>query len=134
MPDLCEVSSRRKENRMERSYIVNLGPLEDIALGQGRCFIVKDMEVAVFRLRDGSVAAIENKWPHRKGPLSEGLIENEFVVCPMDGHKFSLETGEGTEGEERVRTFSTWIEHGNIYMQFAPYTMIDGKLIATNNN
>ncbi|MCA9402620.1 MAG: nitrite reductase (NAD(P)H) small subunit [Candidatus Omnitrophica bacterium] len=118
---------------MDRAYIINLGPLEDIAIGQGRCFIVKDTEVAVFRLRDGSVAAIENQCPHRKGPLAEGIIDQQFVVCPLHGHKFDLETGEG-EGGECVRVFNTWIEHGNIYMQFSPYVFIDGKITAVTNN
>ena len=35
------------------AVVVNLGSVEGIAKGQGRCFIVNDQEIAVFRQRDG---------------------------------------------------------------------------------
>jgi len=103
---------------MEQSFIINLGPLEDIPIGQGRCFIVKDEEVSVFHLRSGKVRAVENKCPHRQGPLSEGIIDEGKVVCPLHGHKFDLKTGRGSEGGECVRVFESWIEHNHVYIEY----------------
>lgn len=101
-----------------RSYIINLGPLDNIPVGQGRCFIVKGEEIAVFRRRSGKISAIENRCPHLQGPLSEGLIDEGKVVCPLHGRKFDLDSGKGSDSDDCVRTFSTWIEHGNLYMQY----------------
>jgi len=78
---------------MRTSYLVNLGNVNDIPLGQGACYIVKGAEIAVFRARDGKVSAIENRCPHRQGPLSEGVVGNGKVVCPLHGHKFDLASG-----------------------------------------
>ena len=83
----------------------HLGKSQDIPLGQGSCFIVQGIEIAVFRTRDGRVLAIENKCPHRQGPLSEGIVGDGKVVCPLHGHKFDLTTGQGSEKHECVRTF-----------------------------
>ena len=103
---------------MEHAYIINLGPLEEIPIGQGRCFIVKNEEIAVFRNRSGKITAIENRCPHRQGPLADGIIDEGKVTCPLHGHKFDLSTGEGSEQGECVRVFETWIEHDNVYLQY----------------
>ena len=57
---------------MEKGLMINLGSIKDIAIGHGRCFVVKGEEVAVFRLRNGKYHAIGNKCPHLQGPLSDG--------------------------------------------------------------
>ncbi len=104
---------------MRTSYLVNLGNVNDIPLGQGACYIVKGAEIAVFRARDGKVSAIENRCPHRQGPLSEGVVGNVKVVCPLHGHKFDLTSGEGTEKGERVRTFEVREQYGEIILDFS---------------
>lgn len=46
-------------------------------------------EIALFRLSNGDVRAIENKSPHPKGGiLSEGLVSGDYVFCPCMIGKF----------------------------------------------
>ena len=52
---------------------VYLGSAHAVPPGQGRCYVVGPLEIAVFRQRDGKIFATENLCPHRQGPLSEGL-------------------------------------------------------------
>ncbi len=101
---------------MRTPYLVNLGKVGDIPLGQGICYIVKGTEIAVFRSREKKLFAVENKCPHRQGPLSEGVIGSGKVICPLHGHKFDLTTGQGTEKGECVRTFEIWEERGEIVL------------------
>jgi len=96
---------------------INLGPISNIAPGQGICFVVKDKKIAVFHLRDGTVAAIENTCPHKEGPLSEGITGDKKVICPLHAHKFDLETGIGSEEGEKVKTYNARIEEGNIILR-----------------
>ena len=103
---------------MDKKTFVNLGRVDQIALGHGRCFVVAGEEIAVFRLRDGKIFAVANKCPHRQGPLSEGVVGNGKVICPLHGHKFDLTSGQGTEKGECVRTFETWEQHGEIILNF----------------
>ena len=100
------------------SMRINLGSVEHIALGQGRCFMVGVHEVAMFRTRAGRLFAVENSCPHRGGPLADGIIGEGKVVCPLHGHKFDLSTGQGSEAHECVKTFKVWEERGQIVMLF----------------
>ena len=48
---------------------ITVGPLSDIPVGQGRAYAVEGRQIAVFRLRDGSLRALDAVCPHRGGPL-----------------------------------------------------------------
>jgi nitrite reductase (NADH) small subunit len=70
-----------------------VGAVDDIPPGEGRTFAVDGEQVAVFRLRDGSLRAIDAVCPHRGGPLADGLADDRVVVCPLHGHTFDMCTG-----------------------------------------
>ena len=76
-----------------------VGNLAEIPVGEGRVFAVGDWQVAVFRLRDGSVRAVEASCPHRGGPLADGLIDQKVVVCPLHGYTYDLITGTETAND-----------------------------------
>lgn len=101
----------------EVKEIIKLGNRNEVPLGQGRCFNLDGREIAVFRPRSGRVCAIENRCPHRQGPLSEGIIDHRVVVCPYHGHKFNLQNGEGSEGGEKVRRFSVSEKHEELFLE-----------------
>ncbi len=83
-------------------------------LGQGFCFVVGGEEIAVFRQRDGRLFATQNRCPHRQGPLSEGVIGDGKVICPLHAHKFDLCTGEGPS--ERLRTYAVRESGGELQL------------------
>lgn len=84
---------------------INLGSVTRIPLGQGRCYIVGSEEVAVFRQRDGQMFAVQNRCPHRQGPLAEGVLGGGRIICPLHGHQFALDTGAGSEPAECLRVY-----------------------------
>jgi vanillate O-demethylase monooxygenase subunit len=49
--------------------------------------------IVLFRRGDGSVAALEDACPHRKLPLSRGMLQGDTVVCGYHGLTFD---GSGT--------------------------------------
>lgn len=83
----------------------HLGHETDIPLGEGREFCVAGHRVAVFRKRDGGLAATQASCPHKAGPLADGILGMGVVVCPLHGHRFSLETGAEGEGGEGVAVY-----------------------------
>lgn len=103
---------------MDGDWIL-LGGIESVPLGQGRAFIVEGIEIAVFRTREGKLRAIENRCPHRNGPLADGITGSDRVVCPLHGHRFSLITGEGGEPGECVRVFPVTGRDDAIYVRIA---------------
>ena len=96
--------------------VVRLGSVDKVPPGQGRCFIVAGREIAVFRQRDGRLFATQNRCPHKQGALSEGIIGNGKVVCPLHAHKFDMCSGEGSEAHECVTTYKVEEIWGNIIL------------------
>jgi nitrite reductase (NADH) small subunit len=94
---------------------VDVGPLDAIPPGEGRTYAVAGEQVAVFRLRDGSLRAIGAVCPHRGGPLADGLIDELVVVCPLHGHTFDTSTGCEVGGSGMsVRSFPVAAVDGSI--------------------
>jgi nitrite reductase (NADH) small subunit len=82
-----------------------LGPVEQIPPGEGRAFGIGGEQVAVFRLRDGSLKAVSGVCPHRGGPVADGTVDLEVVICPLHQHAFDLTSGCSTTGAEPLRTY-----------------------------
>jgi len=99
-----------------RQTVFNLGPASDVPFGLGRCFQVMGEEIAVFRQRDGRIFAVQNRCPHRGGPLADGLAGNGSVVCPLHAHKFDLCSGKGSEVHECVKSFRVTVVGGDIHL------------------
>jgi nitrite reductase/ring-hydroxylating ferredoxin subunit len=55
---------------------------------------VKGMSIAVFNAGSGRFYACSGVCPHEEGPLAEGWLEGEAVVCPWHGFDFDLGTGQ----------------------------------------
>jgi nitrite reductase (NADH) small subunit len=86
---------------------VALGPVDDIPVGEGRAYVVDGRQIAVFRLRDGSLRALDAVCPHRGGPLADGLIDRRVVICPLHSLTYDLATGcEVTNGGVPVTTYA----------------------------
>jgi nitrite reductase (NADH) small subunit len=94
---------------------VDLGSVEEIPLGEGRTFTVDGLQIAVFRLRNGSLRAIDAVCPHRGGPLADGLTDEQVVVCPLHNHTFDLCSGAEAGGAElSVRSYPLEAVDGRI--------------------
>jgi nitrite reductase [NAD(P)H] small subunit len=76
---------------------VVVGSVNDIPVGEARTFAVDGEQIAVFRLRNGSLRAIDAVCPHKGGPLADGR-DDRVVVCPLHGHTFNMRTGSETCG------------------------------------
>lgn len=77
---------------------VAVGTIDEIPVGEARTFVVNGEQVAVFRLRDGSLRAIGAVCPHLGGPLADGLADEQVVVCPLHSYTFDLSTGAEVSG------------------------------------
>jgi nitrite reductase (NADH) small subunit len=78
---------------LENVEVFDLGPAERIPPGEGKTFHVAGRAVAVFRTRAGELHATQAACPHRQGPLSDGLVDERRVICPLHAFKFDLATG-----------------------------------------
>jgi nitrite reductase (NADH) small subunit len=82
-----------------------IGRVEDVPLGEGRAFVVEGVQVAVFRLRDGSLHATQAACPHAGGPLADGLTDVNVLVCPLHQYAYRWSNGSSTSGATPIRTY-----------------------------
>ncbi len=61
-------------------------------LEAGKLVDAGGQSIAIFDL-GGNYYAIENTCPHRGGPLAEGEMDGETVICPWHGARFNIKTG-----------------------------------------
>ena len=72
---------------------IRIGPVGELPLREGRVVQVADREIALFNL-GGAVFATDNRCPHKGGPLCDGIVSGNAVVCPLHAWKVNVETGE----------------------------------------
>lgn len=93
---------------------------EDIPLREGRSVLLGGREIAIFNLGDRFLA-LDNRCPHKGGPLAEGIVSGAAVVCPLHARKVSLETGEllnSPAAPQCIETFRTRVEDGVVSIEF----------------
>ena len=73
----------------------NIGPLDNIPVQGARrlCFGYRGRPIAVFRTGEDRVFALIDECPHRRGPLSEGIISGDAVTCPLHNWVIDLTSG-----------------------------------------
>lgn len=79
--------------------------------------------------RDGKFGAIHNVCNHAGGPLGQGRIEGEYVVCPWHYWKFHRVTGQGEPGfeEDCVPRYELKEENGELWINFESATKRNRK-------
>jgi nitrite reductase (NADH) small subunit len=96
---------------------IEIGTIDAIPRRGSRCVNTASGRIAVFRTQDDQIFAIENRCPHKQGPLSEGIVHGASVTCPLHNWVFDLATGQAQGADEgQVRTYPIDIVEGRIFM------------------
>jgi nitrite reductase/ring-hydroxylating ferredoxin subunit len=66
--------------------------IQEIPPGKAKQIKAGGRTVALFNV-GGTVHAIDDTCPHRGGPLSEGELEGNEVICPWHGARFDVTSG-----------------------------------------
>ena len=99
---------------------LDIGALSDIPQRGAR--VVKTLHgcVAVFHTHDDQVFAIDDRCPHKGGPLSEGIVHGHSVTCPLHGMVIGLTDGLAKGADEgEVATYPARVENGRILLDAA---------------
>jgi len=87
----------------------------EIPPGGKKLVEVDFVPVAIFNV-DGDFYAIEDVCTHDGGPLLEGTLERDEIVCPRHGARFNVRTGQPLcmPAVEPIDCFEVKIEGNNI--------------------
>jgi nitrite reductase (NADH) small subunit len=79
-----------------------------------------DLNIAVFRTADNEVFALEDRCPHKGGPLSQGMVHGRRVTCPMHNWNIELDSGCAVAPDRGcAREFPVRLEDGRVWVNFA---------------
>lgn len=102
---------------MSKSWI-DIGSLDDIPRQGARVVKTPRGCIGVFRTADDMVFAIEDKCPHKAGPLTEGIVHGTTVTCPLHNWVISLESGKAQGADVgSVVTFQLKVELGRVLLE-----------------
>ncbi|MER0236693.1 nitrite reductase small subunit NirD [Fulvimarina sp. MAC8] len=96
---------------------ITVGRVEDIPRLGARRIEAGFATIGLFRNADDEVFAIEDKCPHKGGPLSQGIVHDGCVTCPLHNMVISLRSGEVQGPDEGgVRTFRVRLTDGEVQL------------------
>jgi nitrite reductase (NADH) small subunit len=100
--------------------MIDIAALEDIPREGARVVRTALGCIAVFRTADDRVFALDDRCPHRGGPLSEGIVHGALVTCPLHGMVFDLATGLAQGADTgSVATHPARVEGGRVLIALA---------------
>jgi nitrite reductase (NADH) small subunit len=94
--------------------------LEDIPRLGSRTVETERGRLAVFRTADDRVFALNDRCPHKGGPLSQGIVAGTRVTCPLHAWLIDLEKGEAVAPDQGcVKRHEARVENGRVLLRLA---------------
>jgi len=95
---------------------VDVCAADDIVEHRGRTVCLSGERVAIFRY-DGKVSAVSNVCKHQNGPLGEGKIVGDCIVCPWHGYEYEPASGRAPAPfTERLPTYAVKVIRGRVLL------------------
>ena len=99
---------------------VDIGSTEELSGLPLRRIKAVNHELAI-SLKDGQFGAVSNTCNHVGGPLGEGRLDGEYIVCPWHNWKFHRCSGVGEPGfeQDRVPAYTVKVKNGRVLVNLA---------------
>ena len=96
---------------------IEIGTLDDIPRLGSRVVRTAAGDIAVFRANDDEVFALDDRCPHKGGPLSQGIVHGRSVTCPLHNWVIDLASGEAAAPDQGcTRVHPTKVENGIVWL------------------
>lgn len=97
---------------------IDVAHVHDLEAGKWHEVEINLTSILIFHLNN-DFYAIENLCTHDGGPLTDGRLEGEEIVCSRHGAKFCIKTGAVTAppAYEDLKTFPVRVENNKIQIQ-----------------
>src|SRR5437879_4616767 len=107
----------------EQHNWVDVGAAEALSAAPLRRVTANGREIAV-SFHDGQFGAVANGCNHVGGPLGDGRLDGDYIVCPWHNWKFHRCTGVGEPGfeEDRVPAYPVMVEDGRVLVDVSAGT------------
>ncbi len=91
-----------------------------LKIGQVATVLAGTTAVCLLRTEEHGYTAFDNRCPHQGGPLGEGQMDGDWLICPWHGYEYNPETGAPPEGYGDCATpFPLEEREDGVYVQVA---------------
>ena len=100
---------------MSEEHWHNLGSIDVLKDPSLREISIEGKQIAL-SFQEGEFGAVDNFCNHVGGPLGQGRLDGEYIVCPWHNWQFHRKTGVGQPGfeEDQVPQYDLKIENDNL--------------------
>ncbi|MDH5546103.1 MAG: nitrite reductase small subunit NirD [Gammaproteobacteria bacterium] len=103
------------------SELIEVGSIEEIPVLGSRIVVTTQGNIAVFKTSEGEVFALRDECPHKKGPLSQGIVHGKSVTCPLHNWVIALDTGMAAAPDEGCAArFPIELRDGTVFLGLKP--------------
>jgi nitrite reductase (NADH) small subunit len=96
---------------------IEIGEATSIPRLGSRIVRTKAGDIAVFRTADDYYFALDDRCPHKGGPLSQGIVHGRRVTCPLHNFVIELESGEAVAPDEGcARAHGVRLDNGKLFL------------------
>jgi nitrite reductase/ring-hydroxylating ferredoxin subunit/multimeric flavodoxin WrbA len=102
---------------------IDIGAVDELAAAPLQPRMVKNVALAI-SYKDGQFGVVSNACNHVGGPLGEGRLDGDYIVCPWHAWKFHRATGVGEPGfeEDCVPSFPVRVDGGRLQVNLGAPT------------
>ena len=94
--------------------------IEDIPQLGARVVKSAHGNIAVFRNAEDEVFALLDKCPHKRGPLSQGIVFGRKVACPLHNWNIGLDDGNAVAPDQGcARCFPVNLDGGMVFLDLS---------------
>ena len=96
----------------------DLGPVDQFA-GNDVCEVSVGRAKVAITCRDGKFGAVSGICNHAGGPLGQGRLDGDYLVCPWHNWKFHCRSGQGEPGfeEDAVPAYEVRVDKGRLHLR-----------------
>jgi len=95
----------------------DVGAIDDIPPLGARVVSTPRGAIAVFRAAGDRIFALDDRCPHKGGPLSQGMVHGQRVTCPLHNWTVDLVSGEAVAPDQGcTRTIPVRLEDRRILL------------------
>ena len=96
---------------------VEIGDVESVPRLGARIVRAAPGDIAIFRTGDDEIFALDDRCPHKGGPLSQGIVHGARVTCPLHNFVIELASGKAVAPDQGcARVHQVRVEAGKILL------------------
>lgn len=97
---------------------IQVGKLDDIPRQGSRVVKTATGEIALFRSVNDQVFALNNRCPHKGGPLAQGIVHGTLITCPLHSWVIDLVTGSASAPDVGcAHRHEIRVAHGEVFLE-----------------